>query len=544
MALPLVLVITVVLSLVVVSVATYATANLTYGHVAEDRSDRLSAADAAMQYAIDQLKTGNAPCIYSSDPVVLPAVNDQFNGATAQAVCDVIGGGIDDIQAWAAVVTGQGVASNLALVTTQSGSNEKILNGPVWISRVDSNSFGLASNAGLRIENGPLVHYGGAAPCTNVSKYTVAGAPPKLPAEVTFEPNLIFGPICSSSQWYNRAAFLEPSVPANLNVLTARDGSIATTVASVFPFAVGSFTDLNPAGPDGPCRVFEPGRYVIPPDFSSTDAYFKSGDYYLDFRDPSSPDVNNPIAAPMSASRMAFASAIVTAGKPAAGLPVNGVEIPNSRCNFAKAADSVGGATFYFGGKAHLVVGAGGSFEVMPRLQGDDYVSIHALCQWDSLTTDTGYQQELNWCVGGTGGLGVSNESTLRAPADNSGGNPPNPSIIYTLSGNGKEVVAHGYIFAPLAQMEFGNVSSTATQKLLGGLTLARLVLQSATSAQNFEIGVGGNPVDADLVLTATATKDGQTTQIQAIVEYRPLEVDFDDRLAVNSWRVCDLNSC
>ena len=109
----------------------------------------------------------------------------------------------------------------------------------------------------------------------------------------------------------------------------------------------------------------------------------------------------------------------------------------------------------------------------------------------------------------------------------------------------GREMVANGLIYAPLADMEFGNVTNTATQKMRGGLVLARINLQSSTSASNFEIGVGGSPIDAVLRLTATGTKDGQTTRIVSIVEYDAnTGVSYEDRLAVNSWRVCAQTGC
>jgi hypothetical protein len=117
------------------------------------------------------------------------------------------------------------------------------------------------------------------------------------------------------------------------------------------------------------------------------------------------------------------------------------------------------------------------------------------------------------------------------------------PNLVLTQSGNNKEMVAHGLIYAPLAQMEFGNVSNTAIQKMLGGLVLSRAVLQSSTSATNFEISVGGNPIDADVMLTSTAVLNGRTTQIRAVVEYRPLNAT-GNRVKVSSWRVCAVAGC
>jgi hypothetical protein len=137
------------------------------------------------------------------------------------------------------------------------------------------------------------------------------------------------------------------------------------------------------------------------------------------------------------------------------------------------------------------------------------------------------------WCTG-SGGLGGDAASTISGVGNN---------FLFTDSGNNKEFVAHALVYVPGAQVEFGNVSNTATQKMLGGLIVSRLVLQSSTSATNFEIQVPTSPITARIQLTSTATKNG-TTSIQAVVEYRPYEANIDERIRVNSWRVCETDGC
>ena len=133
---------------------------------------------------------------------------------------------LDDVQDWAAVITGQAIygavdqMAGVDLVNTAGGSNQKVLNGWTWISRVDPTAFDLAVNAGITIRNGPLIHYGGPDPCVNVAKSS-------LPGDVVFEPTLIFGPTCSSEQWFEKAAFQEPQINADLDNTTdlpLRDG--------------------------------------------------------------------------------------------------------------------------------------------------------------------------------------------------------------------------------------------------------------------------------------------------------------------------------
>lgn len=501
-ALPLVLVLTTVIAVVVISLASFASTNLRFGRIAENRSDRLSAADAGMRYAIDQLKLVNAGCILDTQKAVLPGVKADFNGATAEVTCERITSGFDGIQAFAAVMTGEGLSATTSLLSSQSGSNEKVLGGPVYMARLNS-AFALGPN--VKIKDGPLFYQAGTTgsqPCVSVKASS-------LPPQLVFEPKLIFGPVCVSEEW--KEIFDSPPVP-DLSGLTVRDGSRPLAPAPTPPLN-GSYTDY----PDlGGCRVFEPGRYTTPPALTNVNAYFKTGDYVFDFPD--------------AMSKLEVRQSIVTAGK------INPVtttvnEVPTTaKCEQQQTADTGAGfgATFYLAGKSHINVLTQGSLEIHARQQGlADYVSVQTLC----LPNGT-------WC-NATGGGGIGRPSTLSAPANGT----TMPNMLFTDSGNNKEFVAHALVYAPLVQVEFGNVSNTATQKMLGGLIVSRLVLQSSTSATNFEIAVPTSPITARVQLTSVAEKDGETA-IQAVVEYRPYAEDIDGRVRVNSWRVCETADC
>ena len=112
LALPIVLVLTTAISVVVIALASYTITNLRYSRITEDRSDRLSAADAGMRYAIDQLRLRNAGCILDTQKAVLPGVEADFNGASAAVTCERITSGFEGIQAYAAVLTGEGLGVN------------------------------------------------------------------------------------------------------------------------------------------------------------------------------------------------------------------------------------------------------------------------------------------------------------------------------------------------------------------------------------------------------------------------------------------------
>ena len=511
-ALPIVMIITAVISVVVLSLSSYALASLRFSRVAEGRSDRLTAADAGMRYAIDQLALRNAGCILDTQKAVLPGVETDFNGVSAEVTCERITSGFEGIQAYAAVMTGEGMPPTLSLLSSQAGSNSKVLGGPVYMARVTPDAFSLSPP--VEIQDGPLLYHdtaAGSGPCASVKSST-------MPSKLVFEPALLFGPVCVTKSW--REIFDSPAVP-NLTSLVERRGDLPLGSPLVAAPVEGSYTDVTSGGG---CRVFEPGRYTTPPVTTNVDAYFKTGDYLFDFN-----------------ATWEVRRSLVAAGRidPAVTNPaVN--ELNNSTaCKNAQAADTSSpgtfGATFYFAGKASINIATQGSIEIHARRQGADYVSVQTLCTPTASPADA-------WCnADGGGGFTPAKASTLSGVVSAS-----NPNFLFTDSGNNKEFIAHALVYAPKTQVEFGNVTNTATQRMLGGLVVARLVLQSSTSATNFEIAVPTSPITALIGLTSTATKVGQpgVTSIRAIVEYRPYEPDIDQRIRVNSWRVCDRADC
>lgn len=545
--LPLVLVITIALGGVVLAIATYSTTSLRYARVAEERSDRLSAADAGMRYALDQIKLKARGCVWDDAIHTLPGVATDFNDAFAEVECQRITSGLDDIDMYAAVMTGQGLpasGSDSFLLSSQGGSNAKVLGGPVYMQRIDTAAFNFSSastDAGVDIEDGPLLYFEAPDPDPTIScvpekpSVVVARAAGKL----TFTPDLIFGPECVDEQWWEK--FTSPEIPADLTALPERDGSLAITPS--VPFGTVTTALLNswesllatsPAGGyvditgSGNCRVFFPGRYTTTPSTANIGAYFMSGEYVMDL--------------PSSNAKLQARQGVITAGVPNPRVFVGTEPVANERantpaCNGIQNLDPanadpevLGGATFYLAGSSFIEVETQGSLEIHGRRQGDRFVSVQTLCK------TTGHTQSYQaYCAGdGDGGLGNAAASTLNGTTSE--------EVLYTDSGNGKEFVAHGLFYAPLAEAEFGNVSNSAIQKLKGGIIVAQLILQAATSATNFEIAVPTSPITGKIEITSTATKHGGTTSIRAIVEYRPYEVAVDDRVAVNSWRVCGVS--
>ncbi len=535
LALPLVLVITAVLGAVVLAVATYSTASLSYGHVAESRSDQLAAADAGMRYALDQIKLKARGCVWDDAIHTLPGITSDFNGATATVSCQRITTGLDDIKLYAAVMTGQGVpltGTDAFLLSSQGGSNKKILGGPVYMQRINSTAFNFdisSTHAGVEIQDGPLLYHDATVPCTPEKPSVVVA---RANGKLSFKPNLIFGPECVSQPWWQK--FPSPQIPVDLKTLPERNGALAIAPATAYNLVTtaqlqtwqalatstprGGYVDMTGGGN---CRVFFPGRYTTSPDTANRDAYFLSGEYVFDL--------------PSSNPRLIARQGIVTAGVPNPKVFRPSETVGNERPNTtacttiqnidpAKVFSLEPGATFYLGNNSHLKVETNGALEIHGRKQGTNYVSVQTLCKKSEI-----------WC-GPTGDGGFESASLVKWSTLNA---TTTPEVLYTDSGNGKEFIAHGLFYAPLAEAEFGNVSNSAIQKMKGGIVVAQLILQAATSATNFEIAVPTSPITGKVQVTSTAVKDGSRTAIRAVVEYRPYEVNVDDRIRVNSWRVC-----
>jgi hypothetical protein len=559
--LPLILVFTIVLSLVVLGIARYGTANLAYSQVTERRSDQLAAADAAMSYAVNLIGIGRADCIFDNTVAVdLPALLEDFNGATGSVTCETVDGGLDGTPVFAMALTGEGVPSDQYLVKTQAGSTKQI-NGPVYMERATPASFQLSNNNGIDIIDAPLVH--STDPCSSVTESN-------LPTDLKFIPD-VFGPICTAEAWDNYGladnVFDEPPIAASFDPrrdtnadgtpdagsMEVRDGTVPIGTPATWPtlpvtdgstemvIVQGGYTVVPDSGDAGSkaCRVFYPGRYLRPPVVNTnpnTDSYFMSGDYVFDFRDVETAAPTSLAALPQANELVDEAEFLVDNTTVIAGrldTSITSATLTNDGdCAAAKAADTGYGATFYMSGLSHILVEAGGAMEIMPRNQGstDDprYVAIHALCNGEPAS----------WCTSSPSGIG---RSTLTAPSPTSGGSDANShNIVYTHAGQPASMVVNGLIYAPKAELELENASSGAQARFKGGLVLARATLQAAASATNFEIGVTLQDIDFDFRLTATGTdEDGRATKVTSVLDYTygdPIET----AVLVRSWRVCE----
>jgi hypothetical protein len=247
---------------------------------------------------------------------------------------------------------------------------------------------------------------------------------------------------------------------------------------------------VNPA-PDtsnSGCTVWSPGHYTSLN--LNGDNYFKAGEYYFD-------DIE-----------LELQSTSAIFGFPDTGGDAQKISAPN--CNAAMLSDKAvtlaaggqGGATIWLGGYSRFYVRNGGELEIFRRKQNETFISVYAIAN-DSGVYEASDLDHSDW-------------------------------LLETQSGNTNDVAIHGLVWAPKSAATLGNVTNAANGQLLGGIVVAKLDTQASSSAQAFAIGVESNPVDTKLLLISTATLNGRSTIVRAVVQFRP----DTSELAVNSWRV------
>lgn len=449
---------TFIVSMMVISVTTYVTADLRYAKVVEARADRLAAADGGLRYGVEKLRNFQTLCATAAGTGggVTTVFPPEINGAKTVVTCRRIGQAISDVQGWGVVVTGSGVPNGQSIFSTKGAGqsdNIKTFSGPVYIadpSRIDLQSL-------MQIKDGDL--WFSAADCDNA---------PNIPAiasgDLQFEPDFFRGPLCTEKTWSG-------------GLFTAPTGS-TPPVSPVNPGYVDTTS----------CRVFKPGKYTSIN--LAQNNYFNAGLYYFEN------------------TSMVLQNQSVIAGFPdGAG---DSPKLVNTNCATEQAFDKQtvqalggkGGATFYMGGNSRIEVRNGAGFEIFRRKVNETYLSLFAVA-----SPGPGYlASTVDW----------------------------NTWMLETKSGSNNDVAIHGLMWAPKAGVSLGNITNAANGQLLGGLVVARLDTQASASASAFLIGIEANPVWAKLLLISTATLDGRSAVIRAVVQYRP---DTGD-LAVNSWRV------
>jgi Tfp pilus assembly protein PilX len=296
--------------------------------------------------------------------------------------------------------------------------------------------------------------------------------------------------------WYYRADCTSPSLTleSTLTFTPEYRGTICvdepwTAVYTAPAIGTVPMTPNPPPFVDGSgCTVFSPGRYTSAPALG-TNTYFNSGNYY--FENVTLDITNATVTAGWADQQWGDQQFVI-----------------NAKCDSARGTDegsgSTSGATFYLGGTSKFEIGNKGSIEILRRLQGDSLVSIQV--------------------------IETANDGMIPSTLTQ------NNNVVWTKSGNNSDLALHGLLWAPEAKLEFGNVTNSANGQLLGGAAVARIHLQASASASAFVIRVETSPVAFELRLDSTATLNGQSTTMTAVVQ-----VDDQGTTAVNSLRVRQL---
>ena len=478
--LPLVLVTAVILSVMMVAITSYVTTGLRYGGVVEQRADRLAAADGGMRYAVERLRLGASRiCATNGGDYIDPP---DINGASVVVSCEQVGAGFDDTNGYALILTGEEIPvsewecsdiSDCYLLHSQSGaSTAKVVGGPVYMA--DMTDRGLHLQAPLEFRYSQLLY----------TDDDCVASSPDLPdgsgdeKAVTFDSDSL-GLSCTERPWSadadpGRGMFSEPN--------------------TVVPIPTGP-VNPSPTVDGNGCTVFEPGYYTTAPVLGSHN-YFMSGNYVFD-----------GVTIDVNKAKVTAGRAVVVSGS--SSVPGDTQFIPNTTCNTARNVDpgttvTTAGATWYMKNGANIAIDTQGTLEIMRRKQGKSYVSIHVLPSDDPGVNLT----DMTW----------------------------NDNIIEQRPGTNKDMVIHGLVWAPDARVVLDTVTNTANGQFLGGAVISSISVGTSASASEFSIAVEPSDLHGKMVLDSVATKDGQSTTIRSIVDYRPTT----NYAAVTSWRVLE----
>jgi len=482
--LPIVLVVTVVLGIVVVAIATYTTSTLRYGQISEGRSDELAAAQAAMSDALEQLQLPRSLCSTDLSSSETP-VNPNFppiNGVSADVTCTVNASGLPPLDGWAVVVTGNGTPSGSPSLETTNGG-QPVIEGPVYMSSINTSAEpGLddPSFKSTKIQEGDLWHEDDGCAGATGTPGEIVFAPSYLGGDIddlTFAPSTR-GTICTNQAWSELFIAYPPTAPA---------AAATTAPAPTVHEDIDTDGDGNGDGQD--CVVFQPGLYSNPSQLQSLlddYNYFVSGVYVF----------QNLGTITIKQKELTFGQVPESVAE---GYPI--VQAANSPCNYFRSDDpDEGGATLYLAGNTTFNLEAAGKLEVSGRQQGDFRVALHALDASTSLPASS-----------------VAN-------------------IISVDNGNGKEVGMSGLTWAPDSRIDIGTVASSKDASFRGGLVIGSFRGKVSGSGDGFVIKVPTSQQSSSLILESTAG----TTTVRVVADWRPTSGD----LAVNSWRVCDNLNC
>jgi hypothetical protein len=459
--LPLVLVVTIVLALVVVAIASYTATTLRYGRIVEERADRIASADAAMADAIEQLELRRnlgALCstLAGDGAGVSVPFPQKVNGVDVTVNCKIVGGTLPPVDGWAMVITGLGpggvpLPAAPSFEFTLGGLPE--IGGPIYVN--DPTTDWMRFSSETTIVEGDIWY----------PDDSCADAGGKDPGDINFARSTL-------------------SVDGDLNFDPTTRGVYCLNQSWVDLFGNGPTPDLAnlaalppPAPPDTTtspgCTVFSPGVYTTQPVLGNNN-YFRSGNY--EFR--------NIGKLRLSGQAVHFGHEPLLAGS----YPIT----ENTACDYARQNDAdTGGATLYTSGNTQVALDPNSSFEISRkaqayvRLNGTASTSLVSLQVLDSSLTST-------------------------------------QSLIEASPGAKKQFAAHGVLWAPNSSILFDTIPTQKAAAFRGGAVIGRFEGGVSASASGFVIGVPTTTSNTKLLLTAVATDGRGETSVRVVADYRP----------------------
>lgn len=471
------LVATVVLGLVVVAIAEYATSTLRYGQVTEARAMRVSAAQGALDDTLEQLRIGSATPCKDFDSISRPFTG-VINGLTPMITCGTTNPLLHSAQGWALAVTGENAPAPATIL--DFGNSDKLpIDGPVFVD--DPTRLSIGQGGGFK----ELVLGPSTAAATHDIYYPCDGD--------------------SSSPEYWAA---DPVT----DVIAAHSYCINQSWEDIFlPGPAEALPDAapNPSFRDiGACRVFWPGAYDNDP---STPApalelaasnYFLSGSYlfsglggigngkYLTFG-----RIDRSGYPGSSAGSGCLPTNVDECGGLVAPDPATWTDARHAYCN-----DNRSGAVVYLDSNS--------SFDMAKKDGGLDISGASI------------------------GGMSVSIKSRCESAACG------HPIITKSGAGGGNDPLnfsAFGLVWAPYDSAGVAQVPASSGLGFQGGLVIGSITMDM--SGGGVIISAAGSAAPVQLMVQATATDDRGSNTVRAVVDYVGLP---NPQLAVLSRRVLD----
>jgi hypothetical protein len=480
--LPLVLVVSVVMSMVVVAIASYATSTLKLGQAVEESGDRIAAAEGGIDYALDRYAKGLTTCGHVGSE--LTTFEGDVNALEAEVTCTRIGDQLPAASGFALVMTGAGLTESDWLLSREGAeSDTKEVRGPIYMEWPVFN--GSPSQAPVSLVNGHLLHHDDDAACDD--GYVESNL--TLPDWFTIAaPGRSF---CTTDTW---ADLFQPNRP----------------IVGLIPSDVDPPPLVDPSG----CRIWFPGTYTTAPDFSGSTGqvtynYFVSGNYYF-----------------LDTGEIDLKGSYVLAGYPGIRGP-NIVELKpgdtfdNHVCRHAWWFDGYAeldpdgdviagssilgdrqGATWYLGGTSSIFISSNSALEIDGRLQDFEGTALRTRVGLQTVDTE----------VTGAG------------------------EILSTKGGSGSQMAMRGLVWTPESRFNFDNLANDVVVALQAGAVVSSLVAGAAAGTDGFLVEVSSQPVETQLRIESRATNSGTATS-RAIVDYQPSPAE----VSVISRRILDI---